>query len=131
MKTENELISEGMARLGMAGKSAAQALQALAVAAHEAGKAAQEFRVACYPVIPSEDHPIVKQMRAVAEAEGKKLVLVSYPRHIPDKVFGQTYIVYDEYSHLDWLTRRVVNWRGKKMVYRREIHLFGNRNKSG
>ena len=123
MKTENELISEGMARLGMAGKSAAQALQALAVAAHEAGKAAQEFRVACYPVIPNEDHPIVKQMRAVAEAEGKKLVLVSYPRHIPDKVFGQTYIVYDEYSHQDWLTRRVVNWHGKKMVYRREIRL--------
>ena len=123
MKTENELISEGMARLGMAGKSAAQALRALAVAAHEAGKAAQEFRVACYPVIPSEDHPIVKQMRAVAESEGKRLVLTRYPRHIPDKVFGQSWVIYDEVHSLDWLRRVVVRRRGKTMVYRNEIRL--------
>lgn len=123
METESKQISESMERLARSGKSVAQAFGALAVAAREAGKAAEEFRVACYPDIPSEDHPILKQMRAVAELEGKRLVLVKYPRHIPDKVFGQTYIVYDEVHSLDWLRRIVVRRRGKKMVYRNEIHL--------
>lgn len=126
MKTENKEITEGLNRIREAGKSMASGILAMAAAAKQAAQAVNEFRVACYPVIPSEDHPMVKQMRAIAEAEGKKLVLVNYPRHIPDKVFGQTYIVYDEYASLDWLTRHVVNWRGKKMVYHREILLSRN-----
>ena len=88
-----------------------------------AAEAMQEFQVACYPDVPSEDHPIVKQMRAVAESEGKRLVLTRYPRHIPDKVFGQSWIIYDEVHSLNWLRRVVVRRRGKTMVYRNEIRL--------
>ena len=111
------------------GKSAVQAFQALTTAAKEAAGALEEFRVACYPNVPDENHSIVQQMRRVAETEGKVLRLIPYPRHIPDKVFGQTYIVYDEVCELDWLRRTVVNWRGKRMVYRREILLPRYRNK--
>ena len=116
-------LAEITLRLTTAGKSAAAGIAAMAAAAAEAGRAMREFRVACYPKIPPEDHPIRKQMQAVADAEGKELVLIEYPRQIPQKVFGQTWIVYDEFSHLDWYRRRVVMWRGKKMVYRHEIRL--------
>lgn len=118
MTTELTGITLGRNRLATSGKSSAQAFQALADAANKAAGALKEFRVACYPHIPLEDHPIVKTMRAIAEAEGKVLTLVKYPRRIPEKVFGQSYIVYDELYELDWSRRRVVMWRGKKMVYR-------------
>lgn len=127
MKTESERISEGMSHLGASSKSVAQAFTAMAAAAKVAGKAAKEFRVACSPRIPDAGHPMLVQMQRIADQEGKKLVLVEYPRHIPEKVFGQTYIVYDELHELDWRTRRVVNWRRKRMVYRHEIRLPRNR----
>lgn len=111
-------------RLTTASKSLAQGFLAMAHAAREAGAAAKSFKVACYPDIPSDDHPIAKQMRAFAEAEGKELLLVKYPRHIPDKVFGQTWIIFDEIADLDWTRfpkwyrRTVVRRRGKTMVFR-------------
>ena len=67
MKTESELISEGMARLGASGKSVAQAFTAMAAAAKLAGKAAKEFQVACYPRIPDAGHPMLVQMQRIAE----------------------------------------------------------------
>lgn len=116
---EIELVAE----ISRAGKSLARSFSAIANAAAKAGEALKEFKVACYPNIPGEDHPIVKHLRTVAEAEGKVLKLVKYPRHIPDRVFGQSWIIFDELNHLDWHNRRVVKWRGKKMVYRDEIYL--------
>lgn len=111
-------IAELSARLNMAGKSLAPAFAALAQAAREAGEAAKAFRVACWPDIPDENHPIVKQMRAFAENEGKILELVRYPRHIGDKVFGRSWMIFDELADLDWSRRTVVRWRGKTMVFR-------------
>ena len=123
MEINSPEMAEVAIRMNRATKSLASGFAAMAHAAAEAGKAMQEFRVACYPDVPSEDHPIVKQMRAVAESEGKRLVLTRYPRHIPDKVFGQSWIIYDEVHSLDWLRRVVVRRRGKTMVYRNEIRL--------
>ena len=99
------------------GKSTAQAMTLLSKAAELAGQAMNEFRIACYPEIPNADHPVIKQMQAVADMEGKKLVLVKYPRHISEDVFRVCFIQFDHYHELNFYVRRVVNWRGKKLVY--------------
>lgn len=127
MTTELTDTKPSLNRLATSGKSTAQAFKALANAANKAAGTLKEFRVACFPRIPDAGHPMLVQMQRIADMEGKKLVLVEYPRHIPEKVFGQTYIVYDELYELDWRTRRVVNWRRKRMVYRHEICLPRNR----
>lgn len=69
MEIKNPEMAEVAVRMNRATKSLASGFAAMAHAAAEAGKAIQEFRVACYPDVPGDDHPIVKQMRAVAEAE--------------------------------------------------------------
>ena len=120
MEINSSEMAEVAIRMNRATKSLPSGFAAMA---HAAAEAMQEFQVACYPDVPSEDHPIVKQMRAVAESEGKRLVLTRYPRHIPDKVFGQSWIIYDEVHSLDWPRRVVVRRRGKTMVYRNEIRL--------
>lgn len=86
----------------------------------QARNAAEKFRVACYPRIPGPDDPMMAVFEALAAKEGKLLELIQYPLDIPKEVFERAFVVYDEIADLDWrkwYPRRVVRWRGKKMVF--------------
>lgn len=120
MRNEKD-IAELSEALNRAGKSAADSFSALADAAKKAEFALGQFKVACFPKIPDANNPILKQMQAIADREGKQLVLVDYPhRAKKDLPFTRGWFVFDEISDLDWRLwrpRHVVKRRCKKMVY--------------
>lgn len=74
-----------------------------------------ELRVVCYPDIPDQNDPIMRQMLAVAAREGKTLILTKYQK--PIQSFTRTWMIIDEYSDLHWATRKVIRRRGKVLIY--------------